>query len=278
MKNIRWQHWTAYLRIQLACTCEEFRMDSRNTYRAERSNYIMTVSCHLSLYAVSPCCKRRGSSPWARTREHLEYTHAERIRASTEPHSQNTCGNLKQSPDCLSVRYKKKLRHTSHVCIVRHQFSACIFFLDKNICILGIMVFRLWERTCLSSTCYRPSTESNASLDQSFSPSRHPEIICSCTRTPKAPVVPLLLFFYARCQNQPSNVDSLTPFFSSVVCVWPSNYIVEHHANRKYASSRRKFFSPITRSVIKNFSAIKASCIVIGWWGNPLTNHVAIWA
>lgn len=72
---------------------------------------------------------------------------------------------------------------------------------------------RLEKRTCLSSTCYRPSMVSNAFPDQSFSPCHHREIICSCIRTPTAPAVPRRYFFYAECPSLPSTVGfSRTPF------------------------------------------------------------------
>lgn len=72
---------------------------------------------------------------------------------------------------------------------------------------------RLEKRTCLSSTCYRPSMVSNAFPDQSFSPCHHREIICSCIRTPTAPAVPRRYSFYAECPSLPSTVGfSRTPF------------------------------------------------------------------
>lgn len=73
---------------------------------------------------------------------------------------------------------------------------------------------RLEKRTCLSSTCYRPSMVSNAFPDQSFSPCHHREIICSCIRTPTTPAVPRRYSFYAECPSLPSTVGfSTTPFF-----------------------------------------------------------------
>jgi len=72
---------------------------------------------------------------------------------------------------------------------------------------------RLEKRTCLSSTCYRPSMVSNAFPDQSFSPCHHREIICSCIRTPTAPAVPRRYSFYAEFPSLPSTVGfSRTPF------------------------------------------------------------------
>jgi len=72
---------------------------------------------------------------------------------------------------------------------------------------------RLEKRTCLSSTCYRPSMVSNAFPDQSFSPCHHREIICSYIRTPTAPAVPRRYSFYAGCPSLPSTVGfSRTPF------------------------------------------------------------------
>lgn len=72
---------------------------------------------------------------------------------------------------------------------------------------------RLEKRTCLSSTCYRPSMVSNAFPDQSFSPCHHREIICSYIRTPTAPAVPRRYSFYAECPSLPSTVGfSRTPF------------------------------------------------------------------
>lgn len=72
---------------------------------------------------------------------------------------------------------------------------------------------RLEKRTCLSSTCYRPSMVSNAFPDQSFSPCHHREIICSYIRTPTAPAVPRRYSFYAGCPSLPSTVGfSTTPF------------------------------------------------------------------
>lgn len=73
---------------------------------------------------------------------------------------------------------------------------------------------RLEKRTCLSSTCYRPSMVSNAFPDQSFSPCHHREIICSYIRTPTAPAVPRRYSFYVECPSLPSTVGfSRTPFF-----------------------------------------------------------------
>lgn len=72
---------------------------------------------------------------------------------------------------------------------------------------------RLEKRTCLSSTCYRPSMVSNAFPDQSFSPCHHREIICSYIQTPTAPAVPRRYSFYAECPSLPSTVGfSRTPF------------------------------------------------------------------
>lgn len=72
---------------------------------------------------------------------------------------------------------------------------------------------RLEKRTCLSSTCYRPSMVSNAFPDQSFSPCHHREIICSYIRTPTAPAVPRRYSFYVECPSLPSTVGfSTTPF------------------------------------------------------------------
>lgn len=78
---------------------------------------------------------------------------------------------------------------------------------------------RLEKRTCLSSTCYRPSMVSNAFPDQSFSPCHHREIICSCIRTPTAPAVPRRYSFYAECPSLPSTVGfSRTPFSDCADC------------------------------------------------------------
>lgn len=72
---------------------------------------------------------------------------------------------------------------------------------------------RLEKRTCLSSTCYRPSMVSNVFPDQSFSPCHHREIICSYIQTPTAPAVPRRYSFYAECPSLPSTVGfSTTPF------------------------------------------------------------------
>lgn len=77
---------------------------------------------------------------------------------------------------------------------------------------LFVCLLRLGKRTCLSSVCYRPSTESNVCPDQSTWPSRHPEIICSCNRRQGAPVVPPLRPFSAEFRSRQPIAGSSTPF------------------------------------------------------------------
>lgn len=87
--------------------------------------------------------------------------------------------------------------------------------------------FRLGKRTCLSSMRYLPSTVSNASPDQSFSPSHRLGIICSCIQRPKAPGARPRGFFSGGYRNQRTNVDFWTPFYCQVltrsVSGWKSN-------------------------------------------------------
>ncbi|KAL0131731.1 hypothetical protein PUN28_002941 [Cardiocondyla obscurior] len=92
-------------------------------------------------------------------------------------------------------------------------FGFCTFLVSEYLWFLIFFFFffffdeiwsRLEKRTCLSSTCYRPSMVSNAFPDQSFSPCHHREIICSCIRTPTAPAVPRRYSFYAESPSLPS--------------------------------------------------------------------------
>lgn len=75
-----------------------------------------------------------------------------------------------------------------------------------------VCLLRLGKRTCLSSVCYRPSTESNVCPDQSTWPSRHRETICSCNRRPEALAVPLLRLFSAEFRSRQPIAGSSTPF------------------------------------------------------------------
>lgn len=122
---------------------------------------------------------------------------------------------------------------------------------------------RLEKRTCLSSTCYRPSMVSNAFPDQSFSPCHHREIICSYIRTPTAPAVPRRYSFYAGCPSLPSTVGfSTTPFSDCTDSATetplqrPTHMLMVNGRRGRKGNVRRRSFRDARALVMRRTSAI----------------------